>query len=143
MIAVKTDTPDLLLLKWLNELPLLQRYSLVKRYVFMTSGNSADFTDSGEEAWRYFKADLTAADFPLRRVSRLLVVRSLFTFLLESSEAGGLSGSPFPQGNENLVSLDSARYLQLCQRWRTLCQTKLSDAALRDWLLLLQDGAMV
>jgi len=132
-------TPDKLLLQWLGEIPLWQREALARHFIFMTSSDSGDFAFDGAEALRHFEASLIKAEFPLRRVAYVLTARTLFTFVLQFSapgtfpvaHPGGDCGAPFP--------FDSAQFLRSCQRWQNLCQSGLSDGALQEWLISLQE----
>ncbi|MEA3544749.1 MAG: hypothetical protein U9R69_05945 [Thermodesulfobacteriota bacterium] len=132
------EAPDKLLLQWLGGIPVWQREALASHYIFMTSSDSGDFAFNGDEAWCHFEARLNRPEFPLRRVARLLTVRSLFTFLLEFSDPGTFP-VPHPNGaGDEFYPFDSAQFLRSCNRWSDLCQTGLSDKALQEWLLSLQ-----
>ncbi len=136
---MKYEAPDLLLLQWLQELGQNQQEVLALRYVFMSSVDSAEFAFTGPEALQHFIKLLAEPEFPLRRVARLLSIRGVFTFLLDTLSLGVLSEvSCLPESN-NLHSLESAKFLRGRQHWQQLCQTGLSDSALQDWLLILQD----
>jgi len=130
--------PDKLLLQWLDDIPVWQREALATHYIFMTSSDSGDFSMSGVEAWRKFKNLLIQPEFPLRRVSQLLTVRALFTFLLEFSDSESFPLSYSALGAGDAYPFDAIQFLRICKHWRDLCQTGLSDVALKNWLQDLQ-----
>ena len=131
--------PDQLLLSWLSDLPQRHRETLVRRYIFMTSADSADFSLSGEAAWQHFKKQLLEPEFPLRRVARLLMARVLLTFLLERFCSDFQQTSLSVENADTLPSFDAAHLLRASQHLHELCETELSDAALQDWLMFLQE----
>ena len=132
------ETPDNLLLQWLRDVPSWQKEALVSHYIFMTSFDSGDFALTGEDSWRYFENRLTKPEFPLRRVSQLLTIRALFTFLLEFSDSNTFPLPTAVEEADKFYPFDAAQFLRTCKRWQELCQTGLSDVALQNWLIDLQ-----
>jgi len=135
---VDRDTPEQVLLLWLDELPLWLREALVKHYNFMAGVNTAEFVFSEEEAWSHLKVHLTEPEFPLRRVARLLTVRALLTFLLELSEPNSLLEASPAENIDSLRAFEAAQLLRTRNDWDKLCRDDLSDVILHEWLLLLQ-----
>jgi len=135
---MEKEAPDKLLLQWLDAIPIWQREALALHYVFMTSSDSGDFSLTGVEAWQKFNFLLIQPEFPLRRVSQLLTIRSIFTFLLEFSDSNTFPLPPSVVGDAKSYPFDGVQFLRICKHWRELCQAGLSDIALRDWLADLQ-----
>ena len=132
------QSPDKLLLQWLDDIPNWQREALALHYIFMTSTDSGDFSLTEAEAWQRFKFLIKQPEFPLRRVSRLLTIRALFTFLLEFSDSNTFPFPPSVEATEEVYPFDAVQFLRICKSWRDLCQTGLSDVTLQNWLLELQ-----
>ena len=104
----------------------------------MTCTESDDLVLSGDDAWQYFRKKLMEPDFPLRRVARLLMTRSLLTFLLDFFSADA-DGENLANGSaKTLPSLDAVQYLRAGQHFRQMVESELSDAALHKWLLDLE-----
>ena len=133
--SVPLFIPDKLLLNWLSELPPWLRRSLSQRYIFMTCVDSAELTLFGDDAWSHLSILLEKSDFPMRRVARLLSVRTIFTFLLELSDSEISSIFFIPDGVDHSFPLVLVRARK---QWRDLCKSELSDTALKDWLFFLQ-----
>ena len=130
--------PEQLVISWLDELPKRCRDALVYQWIFMTCTESDDLVLSGDDAWQYFRKKLMEPDFPLRRVARLLMTRSLLTFLLDFFSADA-DGENLANGSaKTLPSLDAVQYLRASQHFRQMVESELSDAALQEWLLDLE-----
>ena len=130
--------PEQLVISWLDELPKRCRDALVYQWIFMTCTESDDLVLSGDDAWQYFRKKLMEPDFPLRRVARLLMTRSLLTFLLDFFSADS-DGENLANGSaKTLPSLDAVQYLRAGQHFRQMVESELSDAALHKWLLDLE-----
>lgn len=126
--------PEQLILAWLEGVPKRYRDTLVCQWIFMTCNDSDELVLSGDEAWRSFRKKLLEPDFPLRRVARLLTIRSLFSFLLDYLSADAHAASRDDGADRTLPSLDAVQYLRANQLFRELAEADLSDAALQMWL---------
>ncbi len=132
------SNPEQAFAHWFNALPLWQRHALAYLYYLMTSGNSADFALTGAESMQRLLSDLVSADFPIRRVSRLLSIRAIFGFIFQDAEfarqfvltkAAGFTGDS--------VQITGYQWLRDEQSWQRLCLAELSDVSLHQWLLSL------
>ena len=88
--------PEQAFANWFENLPPGQRQTLAYLHLLMTSANSNDFALTHEEALVRFQRMLHAPDFPLRRAARLLMIRSVFSFLFSDVDfmVRHLAGSP-------------------------------------------------
>jgi len=128
------SSPPAVLVAWFNSLPSGLQYSLLKSYIFMSSPVTDDFTLNAQESCNYFYRQLAEADLPFRRIARLLTIRTLFSFLLEHPDLS----VPYDKVADNVRSLQVARFYQAKQEWQKLCQSGMSDAAIKAWLDELQ-----
>ena len=137
-MCIVNESPENRVLLWLDELPQWIRTALIKHYIFMTSNESSEFVFTDEEAYRFIRARLTEPEFPLRRVSRLLTLRTMLTFLFDSADSDTLfSFLPTPQ-SKDFPPFNAAQLLHTRKSWDKLCQDELSDSSLKRWLKLLQ-----
>jgi hypothetical protein len=129
------DSPEHLVLHWLEELPPPIRNILTLRFILMTSQDSGDFALTASESCEHFARFLCEPDFPLRRMTRILTVRSIFDFILEQDDEFFSACSVDSMGT-NLCSLDTAQFLRAQKSWREICHHKLSNEQLVAWLKL-------
>lgn len=134
-IPAAMQNPDLELhvLHWLEELPPSMRNILVMRFILMTSQDSGDFALTAQESCEYFTRFLSEPDFALRRLARILTVRSIFGFILEQDDEFFSACSTDSTGT-NLLFLDAAQILRAQKSWRDLCRQRLSNEQLVAWL---------
>ena len=127
-------TPERALLNWLEQLSDGLPEALIRGYILMSSPTSDEFALTDEEASSWFHHQIAAPDFPLRRVARILSVRTMFHFLLYQPYLE----SQWLVDVGNLHYLHSARFHQARRRWEQLLQQELSDQNLMNWLTELQ-----
>lgn len=126
-------SPEQITLRWLNELPPMVSHILVMRFILMTSQDSGDFALSGQESREHFARFLGEPDFALRRLARILTVRSVFNFILEQEDEF-FSACSSDSSDVNLPSFDAAQILRVQKSWRDLCRHRLSNEQLVVWL---------
>jgi len=122
------QAPDVALQQWLDMGDPSIIMTLVKNYLLMTTERSEDFALDEAEALAYVKQQITRPDFPQRRVARLLIIRSLFSFLLDQDRLMSI-----PQ-QETVLPIKAAHMLQVQRQWKELCENDLADSALIRWL---------
>jgi len=71
---------------WLHTLPVSQQQHLARMFFLCTTDNSADFALAPDEALVRLKYYITADDFLLRRLSRLIILRTIFDFILSNRQ---------------------------------------------------------
>lgn len=119
-------SPEQAVLAWLDRCEPSVGACIVRNYIFMTSCRSDDFALDENEALQWFRYQLIQADFPQRRLARVLCVRGLFSFLLKLAT--------LDVRGEKLRSIHYAHQLKAHQSWQQLCQEQLTDECLMDWL---------
>ena len=129
------DNPECHFWIWFDSLPAWQRQTLAKLYIVMTSSNNADFILSGKESLDRFEIDTRTPDFEIRRVARLLTIRSLFSFLLSDISYIQNFFTKHPADEHDApVSLSTYQWKQIAEKWKLLCTGSLSDSALHNWM---------
>ncbi len=134
--------PDAAFDAWFDGLSADQRERLSVFYHFMTGSTFDDFFLAGPAALRRFEQLRAAPDFPLRRVARLLQIRSTFSFILLAAR----ESKYLPQLPPSLLPLASSlqadpHWAQAGVSWQRLCDSVLNDEVLADWLATLHaDG---
>ena len=126
--------PEQAFANWFENLPPGQRQTLAYLHLLMTSANSNDFALTHEEALARFQRLLHTPDFPLRRAARLLMIRSVFSFLFSDVDfmVRHLAGSPHIE--QDLLPISPFQWLRSAALWQKLCGGELSDDSLHDWL---------
>ena len=122
------QTPDKTLLHWLDSSDTAIIAVLVKNYLLLSTERSEDFALDDAEALTYVKQQISRPDFPQRRVARLLIIRSLFSFLLDQDRL------MFVPQQETVLPIQTAHLLQVQRQWKELCENDLADSALIQWL---------
>jgi len=137
-MSIINDSPENRFLLWLDGLPRWISIALIKNYLFMSGNDCSEFILTDEQAYNFIRSRLTASEFPLRRVSRLLTLRTMLTFLFDSADSDTLfSFLPTPQ-SKDFPPFNAAQLLHTRKSWDKLCQDELSDSSLKRWLKLLQ-----
>lgn len=129
--------PEQQLLAWFETLPIWQQRTLAHLYTMMTSSNTAYFALDGDEALRHFRNVVSMPDFPVRRVARLLQVRSVFSFVFYDVEFVRRYMLDNPGLSNREVDVAPHSWDRCAANWRKLCATQLSDASLHCWLMQL------
>lgn len=130
--------PDAAFDAWFDGLSADQRERLSVFYHFMTGSTFDDFFLAGPAALQRFEQFRAAPDFPLRRVGRLLRIRSTFSFILLAAP----DSECLPQLPSSLVPLASSfqadpNWAQVGGSWQRLCDSVLNDEFLAEWLATL------
>jgi len=134
MVSTEQEkSPEHATLRWLSELPPLVCHLLVMRFILMTSQDSGDFALTVEESLEYFAHYLCEPDFSLRRLARILTVRSVFSFILEQDDEF-FSTCSVDSLDSNVPSFDAAQILRAQKSWRDLCRHHLANEQLVVWL---------
>jgi len=133
-----SDTePEQKFLTWFESLPSWQQCILAHLHTMMTSTNTAYFVLDGEEALRHFHNEVHKPDFPVRRVARLLQIRSVFSFVFYDVEFVRRYMLDNPYLGNSVAVLNKHEWDWCSERWRELCANELSDASLHHWLMQL------
>lgn len=129
--------PEQKFLTWFESFPAWQQRILAHLHTMMTSGNTAYFVLDGEEALRHFYNEVHKPDFPVRRVARLLQIRSVFSFVFYDVEFVRRYMLDNPCLETSVAVLKKHEWDWCAECWDQLCANELSDASLHHWLMQL------
>ena len=134
--SAERQTPAFALWSWLEQQPADLKAGLVKCYILMCSPTSAEFVLNDEEALNLFYRQIMERDLPIRRIARLLTVRSIFSFLLRGNGTTGLINGLAVDTSD----ITTARFYRAQTEWDKLCANQLTDASLLQWLDCVERG---
>jgi hypothetical protein len=100
-------------------------------YLVLTTQNTTDLVMDPDNALARFQMFVTKNDFPLRIVSRMVMVRAIMDFLFVNHDqlvpGTAVIGS-------NLVDIAEKQWEMALNSWKDLRGTELSDPYIRLWL---------
>ncbi|MCF8039593.1 MAG: hypothetical protein K9K79_09780 [Desulfohalobiaceae bacterium] len=119
---------------WFSDLPVLHRKFLAHLFWVCTGEDTADLIMDPEESLAKFGHYLQRQDFPLRMLSRMVIVRGMVTFILDNRESfeNRHLWPGYRQGG-NISFLSEAQWNKHLRSWRVLLTKELSDASLSYW----------
>ncbi|MFO7803861.1 MAG: hypothetical protein R6V55_16380 [Desulfovermiculus sp.] len=119
---------------WFSQIPLAHRRRLALGFWLFTTENTADMAMSHNQALDRFQAYLGRPDFPLRLLSRMIIVRGMTTYLLGNREILE-QGSVFAkdQDNSNVLDLSETIWKKTWAGWQQLIAEELSDKVFSAW----------
>jgi len=131
--------PDEAFERWFESMPVVHRGQLSLLFFFLTGERTDDFFLSDQEALRRFSLFCSRPDFPVRRVARLLLIRSVFSFVLRSEDSIERFLELMPRSmRSEVVPIEGFQWLRTLAAWDRLCKTVLSDESLHRWLESIQ-----
>ncbi len=134
--------PEKSFIHWFNLLPGWQKKTLSRLFILMTSSHSGDFALSGSESLQKFLSPFDSADFPIRRIARLLSIRAVFNFIyLDIDFAQQFVLQKGSDAVGEMVDISGYQWLRDAKSWHRLSETVLSDVALHQWLRRLESSS--
>jgi hypothetical protein len=116
---------------WFTGLPLQHQQVLATLTWTLTTEDTSDFGLSPEEYRQRFLNALRRRDFPLRTMSRLVVVRSMVDFIIQNRKLLQDGSGLGTQGN--VISLAEEQWKTVGSGWAQLKAGELSDQNLSRW----------
>jgi hypothetical protein len=130
--------PIQVFIDWFDGLPRVQQGYLAHMYWICTTENTADFVLEIDESLRKFRHYILRSDFPLRMLSRIVIVRSIFDFIMHNRKLISRlePTSWMQQGLQEgkVVSLSEKQWDKTSASWLQLTKTDLSDKAISLWV---------
>jgi hypothetical protein len=122
-------------LEWFTSLPVGHQGYLARIFWITTTSSANEMVLSDEEYIAKFKNYLTAPDFPLRTLMKLIIVRSVFDFIFENhklldeitSKNNGIFFS-------NVISLEKKQWEKIKRTWWELKNSTLSSTVFSLWM---------
>lgn len=120
--------------RWWSHIPLAHRRRLALGFWLCTTDSTADMAMNHDQAVHKFQAYLQRPDFPLRLLSRMVIVRGMTTYLLSNREILEQS-SVFAaeQENSNVLDLSTTMWKKTWAGWQKLICHELSDQVFAAW----------
>ena len=125
----RTDNPIDSFLAWFNTIPVLHQQYMARLFFLCTTDNSADFAMSPDEALKRLQYYAAGPDFLLRRLSRLMILRTVFDLILNNRERlenldHQLAGIVQDQ---KVVGLSEKQWEKTADSWRRFRSRVLTD----------------
>ena len=128
------EHPLLVYQRWFAQIPLAHRRRLALGFWLCTTDSTADMAMSHNQALDKFLAYLQRPDFPLRLVSRVVIVRGMTTYLLANRTILEQDQVFAARRDEsNLLDVTEAMWTKTWAAWQRLIADELSDNALAAW----------
>ena len=137
-LEIRRAEPEKRFFVWFESIPLWQQRTLAHLHTIMTSPNTSYFALDGAEALRHFFNVMSRPDFPVRRVARLLQVRSIFSFVFYDVEFVRRYTLDNPDLRDGAVNAAPHHWDRCAEQWRSLCAQELGNASLHRWLMQLR-----
>jgi len=121
---------------WFESLPVRHRQYLARMFWITTTSNTNEMVLTDEEYVIKFKNYLTAPDFPLRVVIKLLIIRSVFDFILENLDFLTDINSTMDNASiffSNVEFLEKKQWEKIIKSWWELKNTSLSPNVFSMW----------
>ncbi len=121
---------------WFNFLPVRHQQYLARMFWITTTSNTNEMVLADDEYVTKFKNYLTAPDFPLRTIVKLLIIRSVFDFILENLDFLIDINSNRDNGSiffSNVEFLETKQWEKIIKSWRELKNTSLSPDVFSMW----------
>ena len=132
----RLDNPTAAFLSWFGTIPMLHRQSLARLFFLFTTTNSADFSLSPAGALERFNHYITAPDFTLRRIARLVMICSVFDLIMDNRERIENAGNELTgvSGTRNVLALSDRQWEKTVASWHELRGRVLNDQMIGLWL---------
>jgi len=133
-VGQNTEHPLPVYQRWFFQIPLAHRRRLALGYWLFTTENTADMAMGHDQALEKFQAYLSRPDFPLRLLSRMIMVRGMTTYLLSNREILE-QGKVFAgeQDSSNVLDLSETIWKKTWAGWQQLIANELSDKVFAAW----------
>jgi hypothetical protein len=119
---------------WFSSLPAAHQEFVAHAFWICTTDDSNDLILTPRESLAKFGHYVTRPDFPLRVLSRMVVVRGVVNFILTNRESFENKSLWPGAGKTNVVFLSEAQWAKHLRGWRLLLSDELSDASLSFWV---------
>ena len=119
---------------WFSALPAAHQEFLAHVFWICTTDNSNDLILSPQESLAKFGHYVARPDFPLRVLSRIVVVRGIVSFILNNREAFENKKLWSGSRKKNVLFLSEAQWGKHVRNWQLLLADELSDASLNVWV---------
>ena len=129
-MAAPLKNPIVAFLEWYRSLAMGQRQYLAHLYVVLTTENTTELAMAGGCSPEKFEHVVTKRDFPLRMVSRMVVVRAIIDFIFINKDH---LVQETPMSSE-MVNIADKQWEAGVQTWQSLRGRELSDRYINLWL---------
>lgn len=130
--------PIQIFIAWFNSLPEVQQAYLAHMYWICTTEDTVDFALEVNESIRKFRHFVLRSDFPLRMLSRIVVVRGVIDFILHNKKLlSRIDPTNWIDGERldaKVVPISEKQWEKTVASWRQLIKTDLSDKAISMWV---------
>jgi hypothetical protein len=135
---MKTINPIQSYLTWLTRIPVPQARYIAYMFFLSTTENTADMVMEYEESLVRFKNYLVREDFPLRVLTRMVIVRDITNLIVKNHEVF-TSEQQFAQvvrekEADNVVFLSPRQWEKTWVSWQEIYYHILSDQVFSLWL---------
>jgi hypothetical protein len=130
-VSPSPTNPLQALWNWFSGLPVQHQEFLATLYWTLTTDDTSDFGLAPDEYVRRFASSLTRQDFPLRTMSRLVIIRSMVDFIIQNRKV--LQDDGVLKSKGKVVPLAEEQWKAVASGWAELRQSHLSDANLNRW----------
>lgn len=136
-MSVSNTNPMQALWNWFSALPVQHREFLATLYWTLTTDDTSEFGLSPAEYVHRFAGSLQQEDFPLRTMSRLVMIRSMVDFILRNRmvlQDKALDRWAFEaHGQGKVIHLAEEQWKSVVSAWYDLRTNELSDDNLSRW----------
>ncbi len=121
--------------RWFAQIPEAHRRRLAKGFWLCTTESTADMALSHEQALCKFVTYLQRPDFPLRVVSKMIVVRGMTSFLLANREVLEQENifARDKEINGKVLDMTPAMWKKTWTSWQRIIAHELSDPIFAAW----------
>ncbi len=130
-------------LDWLNNIPVLQAKYIAFMFWLCTTENTADMALSHDQALLKFKNYLLREDFPLRVMTRMLVVRDVTNLIVKNRDLFTAKDN-FPyfsltKEQDKVLFLSDKQWEKTISSWQELYYSHLSEQVFTVWIRSIMD----
>ena len=118
---------------WFSDLPVANREFLAHLFWICTTEDTTDLMMDPEASLAKFAHYLSRPDFPVRVLSRVVIVRGMISFILNNRQSFE-DRKLWPGSKKNVSFLSEAQWNKHLRTWRMLVSGELSDASLHFWV---------
>ncbi len=125
-------------LTWLRTIPVPHAQYIAYMFWFCTTENTSDMAMDHDESLIRFKNYLIREDFPLRVLTRMLVVRDVTNLIVKNNDlftsGQAVSNLSFDKEEDKVVFLSGKQWEKTLSSWQELYYGHLSDNVFSVWV---------